>query len=455
MQKNQYVHRAIVFGFTAFLFFLLPMSTNAKEYLSKKVLEQQLGDNIDQLESIIPVMEKSKAIEIALPFFNRYPSYTEKLLGDATLYFPVIEKILRQHQLPEDLKYIPFFESGFREKAVSRAGAQGMWQFMEDTGRRFGLTINREIDERMDYVKATEAAARFLKSMYEEFGDWSLVLMAYNGGPYRVKRLIRESNTSDIRTIMNQMPQESKTYLSKMIAAKLVFENYKHYQLVPQFPDPINFYSVNITYVAGIDLLAISKEHNVDYNLLRSVNPHFKFRKIRNSHQNTVNVRIPVFGENTNLRQQAFYVSTPERLKQIAISLGISARKIELANQYYAHKDLTGKIIYMLVPETQYMRLEKEFGHPALSFLSPDMKSIQSEKIRSMKFLPTVALKNPMAHLKVYFLKPAESLIDVAEKFNISLTKLKEINPGLDLYRTSRLLIPDTDLLQPMIADRS
>src|SRR5690606_24116210 len=133
-------------------------------------------------------------------------SFPTRRSSDLVLYFPVIEKVLKKYNLPEDLKYIPFFESGFRVNAVSPVGARGLWQFMEGTARKYGLTVNREIDERFDFIKSTDAAARFLKSLHEELGSWALVLMAYNGGPYRVKRLMKESNTSDVQVIMNQMP---------------------------------------------------------------------------------------------------------------------------------------------------------------------------------------------------------------------------------------------------------
>src|SRR5690625_7812638 len=102
---------------------------------------------------------------------------------------------------------------------------------MEGTGRKYGLTINYEITERLYFIKSTEAAAKCLKDLYDEFGDWSLVLMAYNGGPYRIKKIIENQGTKDVKTIMRHMPKESQTYLSKMIAAKLIFHNYAYYNL--------------------------------------------------------------------------------------------------------------------------------------------------------------------------------------------------------------------------------
>ena len=260
MPKYQYVHRNIVSGIGTMLGFIFPFFLHAAVPFSDDNLKHNLGEQIDQMESIIPVMERAKAIDIALPYFNRFPQFTEQLLGQAVLYFPVIEKILKKYNLPEDLKYIPFFESSFRENAVSPVGARGLWQFMEGTGRKYGLTINREIDERYDFVKSTEAAARFLKDLHDELGNWALVLMAYNGGPYRVKRLVKENNTSDIQIIMKQMPRESQNYLSKMIAAKLIFKSYPYYGLAPTLPDPVDFYSIQTTFITALDLSEISKE---------------------------------------------------------------------------------------------------------------------------------------------------------------------------------------------------
>lgn len=446
MPKYQYVSRKVVTGFSAMLGFIFPAYLSAVAPVTNKVLEHDLGEKIDEMESIIPVMERAKAIDIALPYFNRYPQFTEQLLGRAVLYFPVIEKVLKKYNLPEDLKYIPFFESGFRDMAVSPVGATGLWQFMEGTGKKFGLTINRELDERLDFVKSTDAAARFLKSLHEELGSWALVLMAYNGGQYRVKRLIRENNTSDIQVIMEQMPRESQAYLSKMIAAKLIFKSYKYYGLVPRLPDPVDFYSIQTSYITSLDLKAISKEYQVDYTALRQANPHLKYQEINNPGHHSINIRIPVLAKKedgeSHFRNQIFYITSEDQLDDLASMLKISPRKIELVNGYFDPVNLTGEIIRLQVPLSQYMVLDKTFGPPPANFLRKNLKMIVNENLSS-RIIP-ISSRDEKIHItrKLYYLRPAESLLDVASRLNIPLEQIKNMNPNMDLYQSRRFYIP-------------
>lgn len=446
MPKYQYVHRNILSGIGTMLGFIFPFFLHAVVPSSDDNLKHNLGEQIDQMESIIPVMERAKAIDIASPYFNRYPQFTEQLLGQAVLYFPVIEKILKKYNLPEDLKYIPFFESSFRENAVSPVGARGLWQFMEGTAKKYGLTINREIDERYDFVKSTEAAARFLKDLHDELGNWALVLMAYNGGPYRVKRLMKENNTSDIQVIMKQMPRESQNYLSKMIAAKLIFKSFPYYGLVPQLPDPVDFYSIQTSFITALDLSEISKEYGVDYTVLRQANPHLKFRKISNSRSNTINIRIPVFASKNKaedaFRTQTFYITSEAELERLASMLQISSRKIELANQFYEPVNVAGKLIKLSVPLVQYMALDQAFGPPPVRLLRQNPHLMIQESLNA-KIIP-ISKSGDSGFLtrEIYYLKPSESLLEVASRLNIPLEQIKKMNPNLDLYESRRFYIP-------------
>lgn len=457
MQKYQYVYRRFITGIGALFGCFFPILVSSAEPASNKVLEHELGERIDQMESIIPVMEKNKAIDIALPYFNRFPHFTEQLIGQAVQYFPVIEQVLKKYQLPDDLKYIPFFESGFRKDAVSPAGARGLWQFMEDTGKKYGLTINKEIDERLDYVKSTEAAARFLKSMHEELGSWALVLMAYNGGPYRVKRLVRESSTSNVQVIMNQMPKESQTYLSKMIAAKLIFKTYKQYGLIPQLPDPVSFYTFNTSYISSIDLSTISKEYGIDYTALRQANPHLKYRKIRNAGENTINVHIPQYATKdkniTPFRNQYFYISSLEQFQQLATFLNVSMRKLELANEFFSTESAVGHTIAIQVPSSEYMTLDKKFGPPPAQFLRRDLNLLMKENLISKVLLPSSGITPAFLARELYYLKPSESLLEVAVRLNISLEKIKDLNPDLNLYKSNRFYIPVSKALGVDVAN--
>ena len=139
-------------------------------------------------------------------------------------YLPMIQQIFRERGLPEELAYTAMIESGFSPRAVSRVGAKGMWQFMEATGRRYGLVIDRWLDERLDPVKSTVAAAEYLGDLYGLFGHWFLAQAGYNAGEARVGRAIQRARTSDFwaLTQTRHLPDETKMFVPQILAAAVI-----------------------------------------------------------------------------------------------------------------------------------------------------------------------------------------------------------------------------------------
>ena len=145
--------------------------------------------------------------------------YTKMVMRRRNLYFPIFEKYLKQYGLPEELKYLSIIESGLNPRAVSRARAVGLWQFMSGTGKYYGLHNDWFIDERMDPEKSTDAACRYLRDLYNMFHDWEMALAAYNTGPGNVKRAIRRSGYK--RTfweIYPNLPRETRSYVPQFVA---------------------------------------------------------------------------------------------------------------------------------------------------------------------------------------------------------------------------------------------
>jgi membrane-bound lytic murein transglycosylase D len=139
-------------------------------------------------------------------------------------YFNMMDQVLAENGLPGQLKYLAVIESGLQSTAISWAGAVGPWQFMPATGKRYGLKISAVLDERMDYVKSTKAAAQYLSVLYKEFQDWLLVIAAYNGGEGAVNRAIRLSGSRDFWKLQRYLPAESMNHVKKFIATHYVFE---------------------------------------------------------------------------------------------------------------------------------------------------------------------------------------------------------------------------------------
>lgn len=165
---------------------------------------------------------------VVMPFVEDYLKKHEKHLttmkGWAGPYFDMMDGILSQYGLPKELKYLAVIESNLKAYALSWAGAVGPWQFMPETGRRMGLRINSRIDERSDYVKSTHAAAKYLRELYGQLGDWLLVIAAYNGGPGKVQSAIRRSGSSSFWALQYYLPEESRNHVKKFISTHYVME---------------------------------------------------------------------------------------------------------------------------------------------------------------------------------------------------------------------------------------
>ncbi|MEN0005344.1 MAG: transglycosylase SLT domain-containing protein [Bacteroidota bacterium] len=194
---------------------------------------------------------------------------TERMLGRSLHYFPVFEHYLKKYNLPYELKYLPMVESRLNARAKSLVGASGLWQFIPATGRAYGLTINSTVDERLDPHKSSEAAAKMLSALYEEFQDWSLVLAAYNCGPARVKKAIRLGGCRNFWDINRYLPRETQKYVPRFIAAAYIANYYTYHQIDPVVPSAmksdVRTFRVHnymrfkdISYVSGVKISTLA-----------------------------------------------------------------------------------------------------------------------------------------------------------------------------------------------------
>ena len=157
-------------------------------------------------------------------YLKSHETYLLNLKARSTPYFNLIDGILSQYGLPKELKYLAVIESDLKTTALSSAGALGPWQFMSYTARDYGLTINQNQDDRMDYYKSTNAAAKYLLNLYKDLKDWLLVIAAYNGGPARVDNAIRKSGSRDFWKLQYYLPEESRNHVKKFIATHYIME---------------------------------------------------------------------------------------------------------------------------------------------------------------------------------------------------------------------------------------
>jgi membrane-bound lytic murein transglycosylase D len=174
------------------------------------------GANTEQLNPL--------AISFVQDYIDKFGKSMEDMKSWGKPYFDMMDGILTQHGLPKELKYLAVIESYLKSNARSWAGAVGPWQFMPATARNLGLRVDRYYDERTDYFKSTHAASRYLTDLFSIYGDWLLVIAAYNGGPGNVNYAIKKSGSKDFWTLQNYLPAESRNHVKKFIATHYIME---------------------------------------------------------------------------------------------------------------------------------------------------------------------------------------------------------------------------------------
>ena len=275
-------------------------------YMSKTYLS---SDNDCQMSDVNPVYSKEEYVDrlsripsvmelayndVVQKFIDRYSGRlrysVSYMLGAANFYLPIFEEALEAYKLPLELKYLPIIESALNPKAVSRTGATGLWQFMLATGKQYGLEVNSLVDERRDPIKSSYAAARYLKALYRVFGDWNLVIAAYNCGPENINKAIRRARAAaghaqddtpitkaekDYWHIYPYLPAETRGYVPAFIAANYIMTYYCDHNICPmttRLPAQTDTIMVH----KNVHLQQIAGVLGLDIDMLRSLNPEFR-----------------------------------------------------------------------------------------------------------------------------------------------------------------------------------
>ena len=219
-------------------------------------------------------------------------STTIMQLKRTTRWFPVMEPIMEQYGLPEDFKYLAMIESELTN-AVSPSKAVGFWQFLESTGKEYGLEINKEVDMRYNVEKETVAACKYLKESYRKFGSWTASAAAYNGGNSRISRTIEEQRVDSYYDM--RLPEETQRYVFRILALKLITENPEKYGF--QIGDngwyePFEYNTVTVTQSIP-NLIDFAYEQGTNYKMLKYFNPWLRSNSLTISAGNSYDIKIP------------------------------------------------------------------------------------------------------------------------------------------------------------------
>lgn len=260
--------------------------------LSTNDLDCNRGQNIiyhdtvyaNRLYTLPTIMELSynQVVKSYIEMYStRRREQVSYMLALGEYYFPMFEEALDRHGLPLELKYLPVIESALNPIAVSRAGATGLWQFMLRTGKSYGLEVNSLVDERRDPYKSTEAAVRYLKDLYAIYGDWNLVIAAYNCGPGNVNKAIaRSGGKRDYWEIYNRLPKETRGYVPAFIAANYIMNHFTDHNICPAhtYGNSLALDTVHVN--EQIHLEQISGVLNISLSEIKRLNPQYKSDKI-------------------------------------------------------------------------------------------------------------------------------------------------------------------------------
>lgn len=420
-----------------FVYYSLPTEV---EYIPGDDSPALVKQKLQCLQKTIPLHYNERIHAFINYFTVRDREYTRMVAARKNIYFPIFEKYLAKYKLPDELKYLAIIESGLNPRAVSRARAVGLWQFMSPTGRHYGLHQDWYIDERMDPEKATEAACRYLRDLYGMFGNWELALASYNAGPGNVKKAVRRAGyKNNFWEAYPFMPRETRSYVPQFVAI-IYAMNYLNDH---------NFYGIGEEILLPSDTLTVNKFLHFEtfasltgvcLEDLQKLNPSVQ-RNALPENKKSYTIRIPLIAkDNLQVNRVAILDSASKVGKK---DLELLARNTE--GSTYGRD----RIIYRVKNGDVLGRIAMR--HNVRLNDIKKWNNLRSNNIRVGQRLniwlrqPTrteVAMANPtkvtpskvitvsaIPDSKMYVVQPGDTLWDISRKFEgLTIDKIKQLN---------------------------
>ena len=426
-----------------------PSPEEIKEKVILELKELERGGNIKPQASFdIPIVINDQ-VEYFIDYFQtRLRNRFSLWMARSTRYIPMMKKILNEFSLPEDLVYLAMIESGFSTKAYSRAHAAGPWQFIRETGERYGLRVNSWVDERKDPIKSTRAAAKHLSDLFNRFGSWYLAAAGYNAGEGKISRALVLYNAQNYWEITGDhcsyIKEETKQYVPKMIAAALIAKEPEKYGFVniPYYP-PLSFEEATVP--GNVELKDVAAACGVDLETIVDLNPELK-RWITPPGVSTYALRIPS-GTKEKLMDNYAQLIKPkpvvtyaehrvkkgERLTSIAKRYGVKAALLARVNRIKGKGRLNAGLV-LLIPQkgnpqgapSEIESIDQE-NHLEKTVSQRASRSTREKKVSSNDNNGNE--KEDRVHRVRYRVKKGDSLFSIAEKFDVEISMIKKWNP--------------------------
>lgn len=415
-------------------------------------------------------IEYNQGLENIIKSFlkNRKKSF-ERLMAISEFYFPMFEEAMARQNVPLEIKYLAVVESALNPKAVSRVGATGLWQFMFQTGKQYGLNINTYVDDRSDPLKASDAAALYMSNMYKIFGDWDLVLASYNSGPGNVSKAIRRSGgQQNFWNIRKHLPKETQGYVPAFLATMYIYEYHKEHGIVPNRAAIKHFATDTIMVKREISFKQISDLIDIPVSQLQLLNPAYKRDVIpyivgENHYLRMPNDKVAIYTSNedkiyayvnheTSKRERSyesryaskdnsneatesqivtktkFYkIKRGDSLSEIANKFGVTLSELKKWNHIkgtYATRGKTLKIysydnVVVKPKEEKENAVAETKKEPVTEEVNPAVAETKYKEEQVVSFVNTT---------KKHKVRKGDNLSSIADKYNVSVSDLKKWN---------------------------
>jgi membrane-bound lytic murein transglycosylase D len=365
----------------------------------------------------IPIVFNDRVQKACLFYLLKNRKTVENWVKRSSLYITTVRKMFADSALPPDLAYLPLIESGFNAHAYSRAHAAGIWQFIQSTGKLYGLRNSYWVDERRDPLKATTSAIRYLKKLYNDFGNWHLALAAYNCGEGGVARAINKAGVSDYWQL--QLPRETMNYVPLYLASVIIIKNLETFGF-----NPIDTSLVLRTDVvsadACIDLAEIAKGIQISEDSLRLINPHILHwctpPDVTNTRLYIPEGKTEIFNnfivsipDEKKVKWYRYRIGNGDNLLSVGKKFKVSTDAIKSVNRLSNNRIVAGKYLFIPIPV-----------HGA----SP----VVMETITNEKKIPVKNIKKPSGTPVRYKVKKGDTVWGIADLFNVDVDKICQWN---------------------------
>src|SRR3989304_1346335 len=378
----------------------------------------------------------------------RKRAMVSRMLGMSKMYFPMIEEILDRKKIPMELKHLAIVESALNPTARSRAGAMGLWQFMYGTGKMMGLKISSYVDERCDPIKSTEAACDYIQFLYDMFGDWQMVLAAYNGGPGTVSKAIRRSGgKTTYWEIRPYLPRETQGYVPAFIAVNYVMNHWEEHNLYPAVPK-ITYADVDTVNIKQeLSFQQIAKALNMSVDEIRYLNPCYKRGTVPHSEDKCYSLCLPTekigsfianeaeiyeYAKKDSLMQalavpEVAKIHTArkgENISRVAKRYGCTPEDIKAWNRLKSAKLHSGQKLTVYIPVKGNSVTASAKTNPAA-----DTTSVSKTKPEIKSSADTTKTSLPAnSKFRYVTVQKGDSLWSISQENGVSIDKLKQWN---------------------------